>query len=523
MTTNQMMRDYSRGMDYLDLVAPIFANFVRGMGIPHDNPAIPTACVQWDAFSKRISFQMNSSFTEGLTDEGMAAAMAHECYHLLLEHLSEITQRDKYPNHKVLTAAHECIINDGLKANVGVELPEGFWSGVLQFQQDFSYFSTQQAYDFIMKTLEDQEQDKGQEGQDQEGEGQSDGDGSSSGQGSSQGQAGSGSSGGGQQDEADKDENGEEKNEENGGGQGEDSDDKADDTQDSAGGSKGEGEDEQDEEPHSCGGMDITNMSDQDLKDFANAVKKMVNQVVDEVGEENIPDDVANMIADMVDATMGKGGASDSMFYAPDPTKGMELNWVEILSIINPKVLSSGSPKPQETWQRVPRRLTSIYPTVILPDRKRQVDDPNTKGNEVPTFVVALDLSGSIPRSLVNTLMKLVDSVPTKIISPRAVTWSDSVEVWDERRRMVRAGGTNVDAVYRYAKQVAKEIGSDPYVLNITDGQCYFSGHVDTKYLQEKWFWCAIQPHDLRSIDAYFVRAGHANPKYVYKLSDLYR
>lgn len=523
MTTNQMRRDYARGMDYLDLVAPVFANFVRAMGIPHDNPNIPTACVTWDAYSKRVSFQMNSTFAEGLTDEGMAAAMAHECYHLLLEHLKETMQRDKYPQAKVLIAAHECIINDGLKANVGVELPKGFWSGPETFDKDFSYFSTKQAYDFIMDTLKDQEQEQG-EGEGQEGDGQGDSQGQSSGKGSGKGGSKSDSQdGSGSGDKTEDQADGQEDEEQDGSGQGQEKGDQEQDGKSEDGSGAGDGDEEADGDPQGCGGFDFENMSDQDLKDFQKAVEKMVNQVVDEVGEENIPDDVADMISDMVGKDMGRGGASGSMFYAPDLTKDMALDFAEIIAIINPKVLSSGKPKPQESWQRVPRRLTSIYPNVILPDRKRQVDDPNAKGNEVPTFVVALDLSSSIPRSLVSALMKLMDAVPTKLISPRAITWSDNVQVWDERRQMVRPGGTNVDAVYRYAKEVAKEIGSDPYVLNITDGQCYFSGNVDTKYLMEKWFWCAIQPQDLRSIEAYFVRAGHANPKYVYKLSDLTR
>lgn len=493
--TNLLTGDYVRGMDYLDLVAPIFANFVRAMGRPHDNPNIPTACVKWDAYNKRISFEMNSEFTSTLSDEAMAAAMAHETYHVLLNHLHEVRDRKAYPRNQVLVIAHECIINDGLKANVGVELPDGFWSGVKSFEQDFSYFSTKQAYDFIVDKLQEQEE----ENKSQEGEEGSSG----------QGQAGGGQASSGQGNSS-------------GGGQGDKTEDSSDETP-SDGSGNGDEKGEDDGQPQGCGGFDIQDMDPQDIADFQKAVQSIMQDVVDQVGEENLPDDLADMAAEVLGDGFGRGGTKKTMFYSASPLDNLELNWAEILTIINPRVLSKGKPKPKENWQRVPRRLTAVYPEVILPDRRMKLDDPNGRGKELPTFVIALDLSGSIPRTLVNTLMKLVDSIPVRLISPRPITWSDGVQEYDERKLVVGAGGTEIDAVYRYANEVAKEIGSDPYVLVITDGQCAFYRQVDTCYLKERWFWCAIQPQAIHSINANFVGRGHANPKYVYKLSDLSR
>lgn len=462
---NSFMEDYQRGMDHLDMVSPIFAKFVRGMGLPIANPDIPTARVVWDEMSKRISFEMSPDFTATLDDESMAAAMAHETYHVLLDHLKEVRDRNQYPQAKVLQIAHECIINDGLQGNVGVSLPHGFWSGVEKFQQDFSYFSTKQAYDFILNQEQDNSGDGDSEADGEEGDG-SGGQSSSDGSSSDSSESGSGTQG--------------------------------------------------------CGGFEFKDMNPDDLKNFQDAVKKIFKAVVDDVGVDNMPDELADMAEEVLGSAAGRGTHS-TMFHAPDRTANMELDWAEILTIINPRINSRGKTMPKETWRRVPRRLTSIYPEVILPERKTQLDDPFRKGKEIPTFVVALDLSYSIPRELVNTLMKLVESVPTDIISPRAVTWSDDVEEYDERKRIVRPGGTHIDNVYRYAKKVAEEIGSDPYVLVITDGQCNFGNHVNKDYLQERWFWCAIQPQDEYAIKTNFVYAGHANERYVYKLSDLHR
>ena len=103
----------------LSLSSRAFSNMVQRLGYPISNEGIPTAQVQLNMDEQRIEFLINPNFIAELSDSDIAAVLAHEAYHVLLDHLSEMADEDTYPLRAILIDAQECIINDSLPSSVG--------------------------------------------------------------------------------------------------------------------------------------------------------------------------------------------------------------------------------------------------------------------------------------------------------------------------------------------------------------------------------------------------------------------
>lgn len=493
---DDFFQDYRRGMESLYSSAPIFANFSQALGHPEKTEEIPTAYVSYDKASDRVSFFLNPHYIRDLTDSQIGAVIAHETYHVLLQHLSEVADDASYPDRATLIEAHECIINDGLEDNVGLRLPDGCIYGTERHDQDFSWFTTRQGYDFLQKDKDDPEETDDSESDNGESDGESSGSGSGSSSDQTDGQNESGGGTGDSDSSADESEAGED------GSGGE-----------STEGDKADGEGAAGGQPFHCSGPKV---DPEDVDAFNRAAKKMIQDTLDDLTDP-LPTDLSDALSDFDQKSFGLGDGGE-VFVAK--TDGMNLNWKSLLAVINPKVNSAGRNVPKANWGRIPRKLVSAYPTVVLPTREVNTPDPNKDGRDLPTLVVALDLSQSIPRHLVNDLVGLVDQVPTEHIISHPVTWAGSVVPWDPDRRMTASGGTYIDKLYTYVKNLSKEIGKDPYVLVITDGECSFEQGVDSKLLKEKWFWAGIRPNDVYEITRKFVQRGHADKNHVYKLDD---
>lgn len=490
-------QDYKRGMESLYASAPVFANFAQALGHPEKTDRIGTAYVSYDKESDRVSFFLNPEYIRDLTDDQIGAVIAHETYHVLLQHLPEVADRVSYPDHATLAEAHECIINDGLEDNVGLRLPDGCMYGTERHSQDFSWFTTRQGYDFLKNDSDEKDSDS----EDEDGQGGEDGENESD--------SGSGSS-----DQGDADSTGdtpEDSDSDSSGGSGQGDQENSEDSGDSEarGGGAGGGE-----QPFQCSGPQVDAA---DVDAFNQAAEKMIQDTLDKITDP-LPTDLSDALSDFDQPSFGLGDGGEVFVSKTD---GMNLNWKALLSIINPKVNSDGRARPKANWGRIPRKMVRSYPRIVLPTREVNTPDPTKDGRDLPTLVVALDLSQSIPRHLVNALVGLVDEVPTEHIVSHPVTWAGSVVPWDPERRMTASGGTYVDKLYNYVQNLARELGSDPYVLVITDGECRFSGGVNSEMLKEKWFWAAIQPGDIYDIKNNFVQAGHAVQDHVYKLDDL--
>jgi predicted metal-dependent peptidase len=518
MTTNRnldfdqdtFMDDYARGMDMLHLAARAFAVVASGIGYPIGNPAIPTAQVSVNLNSKRIEFEINPNFIHEMKDSEIAAVIAHETYHVLLGHLGEMADLENYPKREVLIDAQECIINDGLPGNVGFTTPAGTFRGLERHDQDFSIFSTQEGYDFILQKLEEEADEKASDPEDGEGE-------------SGAGAPGAGAPGSG----SGKGEKSEDDPTDGGGSGSEEADGEA--GEDEADGGDGHDHDA------SCGGPQVTGDGADEMSDeeIAEAIKKILGKAVDQAIDEmdakgvDATPELEEMIEDLKDGGVtvsktpnyGNPQAKDS-FAVIDALSGVNMNWVELLKIINPQLKTSGRAKFKDSWHAPRRKMIHSYPQIVLPTRKR-LDDPNEKkGDSLPTFVLALDMSGSIPERLLTTLASLAESVPHDKIKAFPITWSDNYKIFDtdRPREICRRGGTRISAVNEYAEKIRKEEGVDPYVLVITDGGFYMDNNMDRDKVSDKWYWMAIESGDMRQLKS--VTRGWTDDEKIFDLKD---
>jgi hypothetical protein len=578
------LEDYNRGFEMLSLSAEVFARLSQRIGRPTPNKDIPTARVSFDKASKTILFEMNPDYIAKLSDEEIGAVISHENFHVLLDHFADLPDRKKYPNLQALIHAQECIINDALFGNVGLSLPEGVFSGPEMYQKDFSLFSTKEGYDFIMG--DDQPEESDSVGDPSESSSNSSSSSSDPSDSSQSGQTGdstdendsktdqtpSGDDSSKEEKESDKtdekndgasepsdqkedsDGSGDSDSEDFTDGDSSDNDDaSSDDSENSESDSDGSDDsDQQDgsgdpnsdeddspnendssdthEDQHMCGGIEI---SEEDIQDFKDALSDAINSAMKDIAADSVP----NYVTDAIEAISHEEGmsinASDWSIGAVDKSteflsqsgSDLDLNWKALLARINPKINSAGRPRQKESWHAPRRKMIASYPEVILPTYRR-MDDPENKGDSVPVFILALDMSYSIPEYLIQKLASLADSIPKDIIRPYPVTWSNDVLPFDtETRRIVRRSGTNIDNVYEYAQKLEKETKTKPYVLVITDGDCNFGGHdsmlpsrMDRKLVADRWFWMATEPKKLSLIRKNF--GGYSAPDKIYSIAD---
>lgn len=544
--------DYTRGFEILSISAEVFARLSQSIGQPMPNKDIPTACVSFDPVQKVIRFEMNPDYISKLSDEEVGAVISHETYHVLLNHFSDLPDRKKYPNLKALIHAQECIINDGLFGNVGLDLPKGVLSGPEMYQKDFSLFSTKEGYDFIVGDQPPAEESSQGENSEQ-GSADSKSDSSNSGSSSNSDDEDTSdeknSSGGSSpdedsdaQDESKKDESSKgdsdsEESKADSQGESSDSDDSESDDSEgsddsSDGDAEGDPEDSEGDSPtdHMCGGV---NVSEEDLQAFKDAVSDAINSAMSGVS----PDEVPSNVTDTIEAIAHEEGMSiNSSGWSVGPVdkstefltqshSGLDLKWEDLLARINPKIKSTGRPRQKESWHAPRRKMIGSYPEVILPTHRRK-EDPENKGDSVPMVILALDMSYSIPDYLIKKLASLADSIPSDIIKPHPVTWSNSVMFFDtSTRRIVKRSGTNIDNVYDYADKIEKDTKTKPYVLVITDGDCNFGGHdyslpgrMDRKRVADRWFWMATEPKYVGMIRKNF--GSYSPDKNIYSIAD---
>lgn len=505
--------DYIRGLDALHDYAPYFYRIMRFIGVPSENYNIDTAQVSYDPHSKSVLFEINPDLIENMEDENIGFVIAHEAYHVLLRHLSEIVDTVEFPNRDTLINAQEAIINDTVKNILGLDEPDiGIIFGE-KFGADFSGFSTREAYDWIDNSSDEDNSsdDKGDSDSADNGDPSENSDGDSEQDSSGNSDSNSDSSGSGDSDSA------------------EDVDDSADSSSSAASAGEGDSDSENSEDSHACGGVKIPEgYEDEFMKVVSDSLKDYIKDSADK--NEDVGDELLNAIENFgeevgEDITGGYGISNNTgTMFIGDTGDNMNLDWKYLISEFNPKIMAAGGQKnkTRDNWTSPNRRMMSVYPRVILPKRER-INNSDENGSDVPTFILALDMSGSIPTRLIAGLANLADTIPSGFVNVMPVTWSDTVQEFDTvDRQIVRRGGTNINNVWAYSQEVKKKIGKEPYVFVITDGQCKFNDYwsrsnwnsKNDKVVQDNWYWGAIDKSSVSAIKRYMNDQVDTNKVY---------
>jgi len=107
--------------------------------------------------------------------------------------------------------------------------------------------------------------------------------------------------------------------------------------------------------------------------------------------------------------------------------------------------------------------------------------------------IIALDLSGSIPKELINHMVALADTLPQDIMTAVPVTWSDSVHEYYIDYQVVETGGTDFNNLVRWVQNYSKENKVDPYVICITDGGFSNYSVINNKqWMDSRWHMVGI-------------------------------
>lgn len=502
--TAHLIDKFREGLEELLYVSAEYGSFARAMGTPVFDASQNTAYVAFERSENTVVFAFNPDFLESLSTEETAAVILHETHHVLLDHLKEMADDTTYPQKHALTQAQECIINDTIAHVFSMTLPEGVMRGTDLLGESVAQHPTLPVYTRLINADEDDDSDSPSTGGSTEGAGDVSQDSTA-------------------------------------GGTGDDSQDHASTADTGDGEHTGDDDDTESSEPahdgFSCGSVAV---SDKDKKAYRNSVSDALSEAarktdksVDELLEDmdialnpsvntadEAQDAVSSGTADNADNARnessggyGIGGPGGTTVSAGEEA---QMNWKDLLAQINPKVLSAGRKRRRMryNWTKTNRRMSSVYPDVVLPVVERVDPDESSKGDQLPALIIALDLSGSIPRSLVGKMQGLVDHIPQHLIRAYPCTWSNNLVPYDpEVRAVCSSRGTDPRGVVEYAKTVKQETGKDPYVLMITDGK--FSGIMISEANLDKWFYMAILDSDVRTC----TRHARGEDK-VYRLSD---
>lgn len=454
--SQEFVDDYARGLNALGGYSRPFHSLALSLGVPvEDSGEGVTAFVSFNADEKQVEFHMNPDFIHPMEDEQIGYLIAHETYHVILSHLQE-AMSGEYENVSALTIAHECLVNDSVDAVIGLDSPEGGVHGIEMFGTDFSILSTREGYEVVL-AAQDEDAD---------------------------GSVGDVSGSGG--------------------------DDSGDVGSDGSEGSEGDSAN-----VVMCSGVTVSSEDAAALQDVV--ISGIIEaDIYDE--DDSVSTQLADAISDIDPSlsggfSLGKGEGSESLGIIDD----INLNWKELLALINPKIMSGGSKPKKTTWNRPRRTAMGIYPDTILPvmsiGSKRDDD-----GNEVPAVVLALDLSTSIPDRFIQGLKSMAATMPDNLFRKFPVTWSSALVEFDESERVCGRYGTDVGLVWEYAKKIEHECGVTPYVVVITDGVFVSPNEMrsekNSDEIFQRWFWGRI-PQGNNGFYRTILLGDEYTPRYV--------
>lgn len=198
--------------------------------------------------------------------------------------------------------------------------------------------------------------------------------------------------------------------------------------------------------------------------------------------------------------------------WAPD--------WARLLRDINPRIASAGSKRgalagrrTRTTFAKPSRKFAWAYPRMILPSRIAST--PEDEGDSLPTIILAVDQSGSIPASAVEDSMALAATVPSHAARFIVCRWSDHLDEIEDPRPGApspvfwKGGATLFHLVVEFAERVKRERtgGKDPYVITVTDGVFTPISSAPT-IPREHFHWVRVPDHWNGARDGFLSMGG---------------
>lgn len=479
---------YKEAIYWLDDNYGHFLTPILNMGSPEIDYDCHTAYVTLNPSAPSgFSFRVNPDFVASCSTVELAGVLAHETMHVLLNHLTMV---ENFSDANKLNIATDCIINDYL-TDAGFTLVDGVMRGenIVGFNCALS-----EVYDVYHAIKDDVSNDEANNNSSDEAT-----------------NADTDSNADADAD-ADADANDNFETENASGSEDVSSHDSNSDAKDSSENSS-EGKDANSNEsnsPSACGFAERAVKALEDaLNDGYNAddltsqITRAASAAVGDLMPEDLKEDKG---AAKTDPSSGPGtGFQSEAEYAKD--NNLSLKWVELLKEINPDFLKKKgkfTPKRRVSYHAPRRKIAAYYPQIILPNYRTLPDPEEKKGDFLPTLVLALDTSSSIPRHLVQTMTSLASSIPADAIHVKCCTFSTRYVEYDitSSSNKIANGGTCFSAVERFIQEtVITEDGKYPSaVVVLTDGEAYFDGIKPTSdQLQNNWLWLDVKEHSYSS------------------------
>lgn len=129
MSSIEMRRRYLRLLKEIEYDYPFFSKMFYNSGYPvftSSKSICPTSMMRADRFTDDIVYYWNSEFFNKMTDNQVKFIIAHETFHVLLDHLTIISEIE-YP--KIYNMACDAVINDLLLKQFNFDMFEDMLTG----------------------------------------------------------------------------------------------------------------------------------------------------------------------------------------------------------------------------------------------------------------------------------------------------------------------------------------------------------------------------------------------------------
>lgn len=528
-------KSYTRGMNWLRKNMPYMVPRVRALGIPTDTQALETFGVA-RGHDGRVLFMVNDKKMSKLKDGELGTALLHEYNHVIRGHLEESAKPDpEWTKLDALYATQEVTINDHIES-MGLKMPKWVMRGE-RFNGFFGFMDTKEAYPFVEKFFDEQQQlggsgkcdGKCEEQQNQDANGKSGAECDCESDNNSEDSSESGGVNGSENQDSDESQKG--------GGQSQEGDENSESSSKNSQGF-GEGTCGQDKKPKQVNeDGSLRDMTAEEINNFVDSligdVAEQIEATRDQVPEnEQLPDDIIDSLDSRISKAMrgqqykrfskSSSAAGQNLTEQIMSDNKIQIGWVKILQIVNPDIgRDQGGLNTRATYDWSRQRRSSM----LMPQKVRLpvygVSRQDGYGAKMrPTVLIALDHSGSIDSRMTEVMRAMAKSIPTDYIDPYCVTFSTYYCHFDFRSAVneVAGGGTDFSAVEYAAREVQKKTGIYPYVICLTDGYANFeSAAPKISDLHKKWIWVDV---DTRSDSLAFSMVDYS---YNWKSSSRYK